>query len=810
MRMNLYSALRSYESRQLIRLCALCFSIASTTTASAQDSNWQVVHTPPAVVEQGRQLELSFQVEPAASVSYAIVYHRTAQGEKFKSSIVRSAAGGRFRAQISGDEVGAREFQYFIRIVDTGGQNHDIFASSRAPQQLSVVEPAPTPMEPGADDFSTTFMEGLDLSGLDGLAAEFQLLQVEDVVFSAAKKVQSVVEAPAAIYVITRDDIAAFGFKSPAEILRYVPGMQVYRVNESTSLVGARGFADESNNLVLMLEQGRELNVELFGSPFLENQSFNLDDIERIEIIRGPGSALYGANAFSGVVQYIPKRPSSYKNRYGVMAEQEFVRGGQHVRLRASGVTDVAEYTVSGRYREERSSSARKDRALRSVATRSGFIFDAGEIPIEMDAGISALEGEQYSILGETTADMWSTYLTARSQLGPVRALLYYNHWDATLGIADPTLAPILPQMVWNTDTINADLSAEFEFGTIDRLSIGLNGRWNRYQSDQMVDPVSSETRFGVFLQNELQPIERLIISTSVRSDFSSLYLPGGGLGDRLTLSPRVGLIVPVDDNHGVRVGFGRAFRKPSFFESQMRIEAFEPLGLNFANSDLKNEVVTGIDLGYTGKSEILRWNVDLFYNLYRDFIEFDPGSVKFANEGRDSDSYGGELSLRYRILPGLQTFVNYSYLFVTVIRDAPLAGQGQTEQFTGDSDPQHMANWGIRYTPESGFVAATALHWQSERVWRILNPNKGSLLFAFNETQRIPAYLNLYAKLGWNFGAIELGIIGEQLQWDRHIEFPGLDDVANPEGIAPAAAGDRYGGERLSSRVSAYVEGRF
>jgi iron complex outermembrane receptor protein len=190
-------------------------------------------------------------------------------------------------------------------------------------------------------------LDDVDLSGLDALEAEFELLQAEDVVVSAAKYTQSIIEAPAAIYVVTREDLEGYGFRSMAEALRFAPGVQISSVNESMSLLGVRGFADESTNLVLMLEQGREMNVELFGAPFLENQSFILDDLERIEIIRGPGSTLYGANAFSGVIQAIPKRPGSYADRYHLHAETEFVMGGYAAEMRAAGVTDPVVTTTA-------------------------------------------------------------------------------------------------------------------------------------------------------------------------------------------------------------------------------------------------------------------------------------------------------------------------------------------------------------------------------------------------------------------------------------------------------------------------------
>ncbi|RMF18565.1 MAG: TonB-dependent receptor [Candidatus Dadabacteria bacterium] len=796
---------------RLLSLAVFILTVVSSGRLWAADVEWSVEHEPIRQYERGGALELSFSIAPVDAVGYAIVYVRADGQGKFRPVVVRSD-DGHFQANIDAERLGTEYTEYFLRVVDREGRRFDVFAGPREPVRAEAVDPAP------ADDAMAGFdaeslsaeLEGLDLSGLDALEAEFQLLQVEDVVVSASKQAQSVNEAPSAVYVLTRDDIEAFGFRSPADVLRFVPGMQVYRVNEANTIVGARGFADESNNLVLMLEQGRELNVELFGAPFIEGTSFNLDDIERIEVIRGPGSALYGANAFSGIVQFIPKRPESFEHAYGIEADYETRYGGPQLRVRASGVTGEVEYTASGRYREDRSGTNKDERALRSIAARSDLLFKIGDTPVDINVGVSGLQGEQFLIVGETTSEMVNTNVGLRTQVGPVRIQTYYNHWDGRFGIADPTLAPVLPQMVWDVDTVNTDMIADFELGDTDRLTVGANLRWNRYHSEQMVDPVSNEVRAGVFLQNQYRPIEKLIINASVRSDFSSLYLPDAALGDRLTISPRLSIIVPINEAHGVRIGAGRAFRKPSFFEAQMQLSAFEPLGLNFANRDLKNEEVTGIDAGYNGRYGDIRWAVDGFFNLYRNFVEFDPGTVRFSNEGRDSNSYGAEAALKYRIVEDLQAFGNYSYLGIIVIRDAPLNGVNATEQVSSKTDPQHMINVGLRYTPDTGPIFAAAAHWQSERVWRILNPDKGSLLFAFAETQRIPAYVNLYAKAGWRWENWEIGVIGDQLQSDRHIEFPGLDGVARPDSLSPPAAGTRYGGETIPLRALAYVEGRF
>lgn len=791
--------------RQALIVAALAVLVA----APARAEEWTVDHQRPSSAKAGEALPLRFVVSPADRIGYAAVYVKAPDEGRFRALVVKPGEEiGVFATSIEADRMTVGELKYFLRIVDTAGDTHDVLGSQAEAIALQVA-PAVDETTMGADLGAAMMgLEGLDLSGLNALEAEFQLLQAEDVVISASKYTQSVIEAPAAIYVLSRDDLIGYGFRDLAEALRYVPGVHVARVNEATPLVGVRGFADESNNLVLFLDQGRELNVELFGAALLANQSFTLDDIERVEVIRGPGSALYGANAFSGVVQLIPKQAGSYERRFRLLVDGDVLHGGTRAEMRAAGVTDQTQYRVSGQYREDRSASDESERGLRRVAARGRFDTELGSVPLRTDIGASALRGELFSVLGETPAEMVQTELALGTQLGPVRLLGYWNHWDAVLGVADPVLAQRLPQLAWNTDTLNLDALADFTIGEIDRLTVGGNVRWNRFESPQMVDPVTDEVRAGVFLQNELRPWEHFILNVGLRSDFSTLYLPDGGLADRLTLSPRAAAIFPINDDHGVRASFGTAFRKPSFFEQNAQFEALVATRENVSNSALVNEQILSGELGYVGRSGDLRWTADFFYNVYTDFIEFAP-SQRYENDVDGSTTaMGGELALRWRILSDLATFVNYGYVGITVERPDVLTGGTQVK--TGEQSPQHMANGGIRYGKPLGPQAALALHWQSEFVARLTNPEKGSILLTSSETAPIDPYLNMQARVAWRFSQWELGVIGEQAQADLHVEHPGLDDVTAPDGLAPSPAGTRYGGERLPPRAYVYVEGSF
>lgn len=130
-------------------------------------------------------------------------------------------------------------------------------------------------------------------------AARLQLIPTVTV---ASRRTQLLWESPSAVTVFTRKDIRNSGAVELADLLRRVPGFDVYQVKPGFPVVGARSMTTAGNNLILLLVDGREAVYEFTGFAFWNVLSIDMEEIERIEVIRGPGSALYGANAFAAVV----------------------------------------------------------------------------------------------------------------------------------------------------------------------------------------------------------------------------------------------------------------------------------------------------------------------------------------------------------------------------------------------------------------------------------------------------------------------------------------------------------------------------
>ena len=132
------------------------------------------------------------------------------------------------------------------------------------------------------------------------------LLKIE--VISITKRPESRAEVAAAVYVITQDDIRRSGVTSLPEALRLAPGVQVARIDANKWAIGVRGFASRLSRSLLVLIDGRSVYSPLFAGVYWEVQDTLLEDVDRIEVIRGPGGTIWGANAVNGVINIITKR----------------------------------------------------------------------------------------------------------------------------------------------------------------------------------------------------------------------------------------------------------------------------------------------------------------------------------------------------------------------------------------------------------------------------------------------------------------------------------------------------------------------
>ncbi len=151
-------------------------------------------------------------------------------------------------------------------------------------------------------------------------------------VTSVSRKSQSILAAPAAVYSITQEDIRRSGARTIPDILRMAPGLQVYKLNNHTWSVSARGNSSIFSNKILILIDGRSIYSPFIGGVHWETQDMLLEDIERIEVIRGPGAAMWGANSVNGVINIITRSARVTQGTYAELGAGDLEKGFAAIR----------------------------------------------------------------------------------------------------------------------------------------------------------------------------------------------------------------------------------------------------------------------------------------------------------------------------------------------------------------------------------------------------------------------------------------------------------------------------------------------
>src|SRR5476649_2105402 len=199
-------------------------------------------------------------------------------------------------------------------------------------------------------------------------------------VTSASRKEQRAEDVPAAIYVITRDDIRRSGMTSVPDLLRLVPGVQVAQINSNKWAVSVRGFNGLRANKLLVLVDGRSVYSRIFSGVLWDAEDVMLDDVDRIEVIRGPGAAIWGANAVNGVINIVTR---SAADTQGGLVRGDAGRAGEQGAARYGGTLGAASYRLYSQW-TTRSESVVPSGAGANDASRSlttGSRADWGTAP---------------------------------------------------------------------------------------------------------------------------------------------------------------------------------------------------------------------------------------------------------------------------------------------------------------------------------------------------------------------------------------------------------------------------------------------
>jgi len=570
----------------------------------------------------------------------------------------------------------------------------------------------------------------------------------EETVVTASRRAQSTLEAPNATAIITADEIRMSGATTLVDLLRRVPGAEVMVMGVGSANVSMRGFNQRIANKVLVLVDGRTEYQDFLGLTVWSALPVGLDEIERIEVIRGPGSALYGANAMLGVINIITKSPGAGTSTVftstggsGNSAYATFMHSAAQggLRFRASGAFSQTD-KWSRDYADDRSDITPQvtetSLGLRSARANLTARYDFNkDFSVSLSGGANRLFTEIYplGLLRNFFFDGLSTYAKADVGAGPLKLKLFWNHLEAIAGLQYAAIGERSVASSPQSNVFNGELLWQNEFTLLGEhlLNAGIEGRLKRVSWSYLGD-LHEELHLAGFVQDEWKIVQPFRIVASYRVDRHPL-LDNGSPG--YALSPRISAVYIPWEGHAFRAGYATAFREPTFLESYMDIRIPVPgvtgaSALTIGSTSLKPEELTAYELGYRGEFPIigLEWDLAVYQNAVKDLIDigamqrlaagqaFDPvsqtfilGRSAFQNEPGVYTARGIEVAAKYSPLDGLSITASGSYQAITASEvDTACIPCGQAPAFKAFLGASYRSAVGFDFSVDGAYTSAT------------------------------------------------------------------------------------------------------
>jgi iron complex outermembrane receptor protein len=615
----------------------------------------------------------------------------------------------------------------------------------------------------------------LSVKQLTRLSIE-ELMQIS--VTSVSKKRESLGGAAAAVAVVTGDDIKRSGATTIPDALRLVPGLHVAQTTSSAAAVSSRGFSSVNSEKLLVLSDTRSIYTPLFSGVLWDVQDYLLEDLNQIEVIRGPGATLWGSNAVNGVINITTKSAQQTHGTYFEALGGTEERSGVAARYGAETAGGI-HYRVFGKYvqRDDTFSAfandddwrlghlgfrADWDASERDAVTLQGDWYDGTVGQLAPSAQITGRPGPQgplrVDLSGGNVLGRWQHKLAADSD---VQLRIYYDRTRRD----DPSFRDVL-------DTTDVDLQYRVAVARND-VVMGLNYRLTANDNTPGVifrlNPQSAnDDVISAFIQDQidLSSAVRLTVGTKLEdNDFSGFEL-----------QPSVRVSWDLSEVQTVWSAVSRAVRIPTRLERDVAIDASNPNAATvvqlLGNRDFDAEELLAYEAGY-------RWQVtrgfgfDLaaFYNVYDGLASLEAGQPFIRGDGRliipiinrnlnDAISRGGEALLNYSPLPNWRLSTTYSFIDIDIDRGGADMNRGR---FLAGATPRHQL--GLRSIVDLGAnlqLDAQLRHLSSIRQLPTIPNGSG-----------IDGYTELDVHFGWRARSnLQISVVGQNLLHEHHLEF--------------------------------------
>ncbi|MFT5366629.1 MAG: outer membrane receptor for ferrienterochelin and colicin [Candidatus Latescibacterota bacterium] len=607
----------------------------------------------------------------------------------------------------------------------------------------------------------------------------------------------SVRQTPATVYVITGDEIETMGAQTLWDALRTLPGVDVMTTRTFYGEVSIRGLNKPLNNRTLVQVDGRTVLNGLFDTVYWEGIPVTMAEIDRIEVVLGPASALYGANAMNGVINIITKTPDQLKGgrlSYRV-GEYQTHLGSAVFGNRQGNLSYKASVGFRQTNRFENADLEASD--VRKVGGLLGYDNGLG-LQLSVSGGFVnhttqfATGGSEPPLLGGNTS-----FLRVDAKLQSTRLRAFWNRGRPRVQDFSPT------EVAFNPDLYDIQLERAFEGSGSLRWVVGTSYRRSIMESNVYVKPHIVQNDWAGFGEGVWLASDTWSVVASGRIDRN----PNTGW----VLSPKGSIIFLPGAQHALRISAGTSFRNPTLTEGNLNIiqdiEVPFPIDVRLqavGNLQTDPENLHLYELAYTGTFDKLHFKATGFHYRLKKMIstpdlilveEALPEEIRlratFGNLPGDTRAWGGELAAEIPFSQHAKGFANYAYQHIAGTLDAVMPIEG---------GPRHKVNMGIQ-TQKSGWSFAAWAHWVDQTTFYTVNIQK-LISEQSADMFEVSSYWLLNGRLSYDISktGLSVGVEGFNLLDHRHYQISG----GGGSGVLDA------NGEALRRRVNATVSYRF
>lgn len=635
-----------------------------------------------------------------------------------------------------------------------------------------------------------------------------ELMNIE--VTTASRQSQKLSQTPSAVFVITQEDIKRSGVTSIPEALRMAPGVEVSRINTDKWSISIRGFNGRFANKLQVLMDGRSVYNPLFAGILWDQQDTLMEDIERIEVIRGPSAAMWGVNAVNGVINIITKKAADTQGTLLTVGGGSFEQGFINARYGGKINADTPfRIYAKGFTRDHMRSPAGGNANDQWHSARSGFRVDHSR---GMDN--FTLQGDFfYNAQGDRLdkSSLFSPIIQANTARGDSKGGNLRFRWDRTFSekssIMFQTYYDISDYriMTWaNVVHESFDVDFQHRFSLFERHDItwGANYRLyhNRVNDTELItlNPRNQINHLGgVYVRDEITLIpDQLQLTIGSRFDHNDF--------SGWEIQPNARLMWMPDTRNSIWASISRAVRTPARAEHDIRLNAltlntipgtttqvpFPVLAQILGTSSYNAEKLLAYELGFrhqfTHQASI---DIAAFFNDYSKLRDLSGSIPTFQSSfpqhlvfpvaltnNASGYTYGVEISADSRPLENWRLQLSYSYLNMHIRSDSPLKQLDPTTGSAAKANPQHQ-------------ISLRSHHDFSDRLQLNLWLRYVSSVDFYN----IPGYITMDSKLSFKpVKNVELFLVGQNLFQQNHREsvsdFIPLVPAYVPRGIYAGA----------------------